>query len=611
MKALSGNDRLRPRPPALEVKDPAGNWVTAIENLGLPSGIDRTLIADLSGIFLSSDRRVRVSTNFAVFWDRAAFAAPAKDDGGSTRFLRAVSADLHYRGFSRVTREAGKPESYDYERLLPEAPWNAAAGLYTGYGDVAALASARDGNLVVMAPGDELTLTFDASALAEPEPGMERDYFLHVTGWAKDQDPNTKTSRTVAPLPVTSAGPPLERRAPALVPPLALEAAPREEKTEPSLTESITKGTASLGLRYRYESVDDDAFGKDAHASTLRTVVGYRTAPYRGFSFFAQAQNVAVLGEDLYDNRGAGHLSNGVKDRPAVVDPAQTRMQQVYGRFEGFDTVIDVGRREIAYGDHRFVGDVNWRQNHQAFDAIHISNRSLGKTTLQYTYAGKVVRVDGAAKDMDSHFAGATVAFDPNLSLEIFTYLLDYDAAADAPLSSQSYGGKLSGSHPFLGKRRALFEAQYAKQLEFGDNPANRNAHYLHLMGGVALSGKLTVKVGRELLSGSPEEGAFQTPLATLFKFNGWADKFLTTPANGLVDWYASGEGRVGAVSWIAAYHDFGADTGGGSYGSELDVRALYSTSWKQSFGAQLALYREDGFGTDATKFWVWTEYGF
>jgi tetratricopeptide (TPR) repeat protein len=613
MKALSSNERLTPRAPRLQVKDPAGEWVTAIEDLGLPSGIDRTLVADLSRVFLSPDRRVRVVTNFAVYWDQASFAEPASDAGISTRSLWPAAADLHYRGFSVVATEEGKPERYDYERLLPEAPWNAVSGRYTRYGDVASLTSRPDGRLAVMAPGDEMTLTFDADDLPVPAAGSERDYFLHVTGWAKDQDPNTRSSRTVDPLPEAArdgVDPLRTRRVAALVPPLSFSAAAEEEQKK-SLTDSLTKGTPSVALRYRYELVDDGAFDREAHASTLRTVLGYRTLPYRGFSFFLQAQNVAAIGNDLFDNRGAGHLANGVSDRPAVSDPSQTRMQQVYGRLEAFDTTLDVGRREIAYGDHRFIGDVNWRQNHQAFDAIHLSNRSLPKTTLSYTFADKVIRIDGGTKDMSSHFVNALVALDPNLSLELFSYLLDYDAAVDAPLSSQSYGGKLSGRRPLLEKHQLLFEAQYGKQMDFGANPADRDADYLHLVGGVGLSRKLTLKLGRELLGGSPANGVFQTPLATLFKFNGWADKFLTTPPNGLVDWYVSGEGRLRSLGWIVAYHDFSADAGGDAYGSELDARAVFSTSWKQSFGAQLALYREDGFGTDTTKLWIWTEYSF
>ncbi len=313
-------------------------------------------------------------------------------------------------------------------------------------------------------------------------------------------------------------------------------------------------------------------------------------------SFFLQAQNVSAIGTTY---------------SPAVVDPLQTRVQQVYGRIEAFDTTLDLGRREIAYGDHRFVGDVNWRQNHRAFDAIHLSNRSLPKTTLSYAFAGKVIRVDSGTKDMSSHFLDAVVQLRPAISLELFSYLLDYDQERDAPLSSQSYGGKISGSHPLLETHRLLFEAQYAKQTDFGANPGDRDADYLHLIGGVGLSGKITLKLGRELLGGSPERGAFQTPLATLFKFNGWADKFLTTPPQGLIDWYLSGEGKIRSLGWTIAYHDFRSDAGSDRYGSELDARAVFSTSWKQSFGFQLAFYRADGFAADTAKAWLWTEYSF
>jgi hypothetical protein len=166
-----------------------------------------------------------------------------------------------------------------------------------------------------------------------------------------------------------------------------------EEKDEATLLSALAKGDASINLRYRYERVGDDAFDQDAHASTLRTTIGYRTRPYKGFSLFVQAQNVSpIFNEDHYNNVGAGSLSNGVKDRPVVADPAQTRMQQVYLRLDALDTAFDLGRREIFYGDHRFIGDVGWRQNHQAFDAIYLVNHSIEKTTLSYTYADNVLR---------------------------------------------------------------------------------------------------------------------------------------------------------------------------------------------------------------------------
>ncbi|MFQ5789851.1 MAG: FG-GAP-like repeat-containing protein, partial [Acidobacteriota bacterium] len=207
MKALATNGALSPRSPELQVRDDKGRWVT-VEDLGLPSGINRTLTADLSGKFLSRDCTVRVVTNLAVYWDEAFFAGAEAPSSALVRPLRPASADLHYRGFSMPVLDRGgsRPEYYDYRRRLPEAPWNAAEGRYTRYGDVSPLVETPDDRLVVMAPGDELTISFEAGRIPPLAEGWRRDFILHVSGWAKDNDPNTLFSRTVEPLPVRGMG---------------------------------------------------------------------------------------------------------------------------------------------------------------------------------------------------------------------------------------------------------------------------------------------------------------------------------------------------------------------------------------------------------------------
>ena len=99
--------------------------------------------------------------------------------------------------------------------------------------------------------------------------------------------------------------------------------------------------------------------------------------------------------------------------------------------------------------------------------------------------------------------------------------------------------------------------------------------------------------------------------MATGHKFNGWADRFLVTPADGLVDWNVAVDGKVRAVTWLVRYHDFSAGQGGEPYGSELDAQVTYPTSWKQVIAATFALYRDDGFTADTSKLWIWTQYSF
>jgi len=119
----------------------------------------------------------------------------------------------------------------------------------------------------------------------------------------------------------------------------------------------------------------------------------------------------------------------------------------------------------------------------------------------------------------------------------------------------------------------------------------------------------LTFKVGYEVLGGSEADGQFKTPLATLHKFNGWADRFLNTPTDGLEDLFLSLNGKVGPLAWTAVYHDFSAESSGTAYGDEVDIQILYTAPWKQEFGLKGAFYNADEFSTDVRKLWVFTTF--
>jgi len=115
---------------------------------------------------------------------------------------------------------------------------------------------------------------------------------------------------------------------------------------------------------------------------------------------------------------------------------------------------------------------------------------------------------------------------------------------------------------------------------------------------------------GWEVLEGG-DGGAFSTPLATLHAFNGWADRFLATPPDGLEDRFVSLSGAAGRLTWRVVFHDFGAQAGGADYGRELDLQAVVSTPWKQAFGLKAAFYDARDFSTDTTKVWAWSAWSF
>ena len=74
---------------------------------------------------------------------------------------------------------------------------------------------------------------------------------------------------------------------------LSLSGPTQAQEEAASFADSLKSGTPKVSLRYRFESVSDDAAAKDAAASTLRTTLSYRTEKYKKFSLFAEAENVA------------------------------------------------------------------------------------------------------------------------------------------------------------------------------------------------------------------------------------------------------------------------------------------------------------------------------
>jgi hypothetical protein len=201
--ALSQQPALKPIAPSLEVRDQHGRWKTAIPNIGFPSGKDKTIVVDLAGIFPTADHHVRIRTNMQIYWDQAFVSTNAPKSPVRVTPLERVSADLHYRGFSRTYRKGGRygPHWFAYDDVSTASPWRPIEGNFTRFGDVLPLLRNADDMYTIMAPGDEITLQFDAAAATALPPGWKRDFLLYTDGWVKDSDLNTAFGTTVGPLP--------------------------------------------------------------------------------------------------------------------------------------------------------------------------------------------------------------------------------------------------------------------------------------------------------------------------------------------------------------------------------------------------------------------------
>ena len=379
-----------------------------------------------------------------------------------------------------------------------------------------------------------------------------------------------------------------------------------------SIWDALTQGKPGLDVRYRFEWVDQEGKKKNADANTLRTRLGYASDSYRGVSGYLEFEDVRSLGTARYND-----TKNGKTEYPVVADPPDTEVNQAYLNVQGpADTHIRFGRQRIILDNARFVGNVGWRQNEQTFDAILIANRSLPRTTLTYVFVRNVNQVFGdhnpgkGDAHMKSHLVNLAVQTPAGI-LVGYGYLLDYDHTPDSNI--KTFGLRLNGDHELLENVKLLYTAEYALQSNFADGLSSNDADYLLAEVGGAVHG-VSATAGFERLSGDGTYG-FSTPLATLHAFQGWADQFLATPADGVQDLYLKVLAMLFGVQWSAVYHDFASDHLHYGFGEEVDLSAVKKFDKKIVLGLNFASFHGDDNsrnpGTQSLntkKFWVWVQ---
>ncbi len=201
--ALSQTDKIQVISPIIQVINKKGEWETVIDHLGFPMGKDKTVIANLSGKFLSNDTRIRIRTNMQIYWDQIFYSSCSSNSTLHSHTVNPGSADLHYRGFSAVYRKGGRygPHWFNYYDVSTGTKWRDLTGYYTRYGNVLPLLAEADDKYIITNAGDEVSIEFSAKELPNLPEGWKRDFMIYNVGWVKDGDLNTAYGQTVTPLP--------------------------------------------------------------------------------------------------------------------------------------------------------------------------------------------------------------------------------------------------------------------------------------------------------------------------------------------------------------------------------------------------------------------------
>jgi hypothetical protein len=373
------------------------------------------------------------------------------------------------------------------------------------------------------------------------------------------------------------------------------------------LATALTSGKVGVNVRARYEHVDQDNIAEEADALTARLRLNYRTGQWMGWSGFAEYDHVFHV---LSDFNSGGGTTPDKGQYPVVADPKGSDLNQIYFDYQANDaTKLRLGRQRILLDNQRFVGGVGWRQNEQTYDGLTITSKAIAKTNLQYSYITYVRRIFGqdvaaGKNNVDTHLLNAKIALNDIWSLTPYYYHIDNKDVTG--FSTGTLGARVTGSFK-AGDSKVSVVAEFATQSDVADNPVSYDAQYFRLDGTLALAGNLSLGLSYESLGGDSQPGMmFRTPLATLHAFQGWADKFLTTPPGGIDDLFATVKYKAGKWSFTGVYHDFSAETGSSDYGTEFDVSA--GRGFAKNYGV---LFKGAFFSGDApaypdtNKFWI------
>ncbi len=168
--------------PYVEALDAQGNWKRVIDDMGFPAGLERTMVADLSGKIPPGTRRIRIVNNLKIYWDAIRIDQTPETNDVRVAEVPLAGAALEFLGFPLEQRlKPASDTTYSYSRRSKTGPYARAAGNYTRYGDVRELLRASDDRFTVFGSGEGLKLDFDPKNCRRcPRAGYAITFFMRM-----------------------------------------------------------------------------------------------------------------------------------------------------------------------------------------------------------------------------------------------------------------------------------------------------------------------------------------------------------------------------------------------------------------------------------------------
>ena len=338
--------------------------------------------------------------------------------------------------------------------------------------------------------------------------------------------------------------------------------------------------SSGVSVRVRYEQSDDNVNEKGT-ALTGRIAGFFQSGAVMDWTLFGEIEHVSAVDSSSYDDGG----TNGVTGKAVIADPASTEINQLFARYNWQEGAsLTLGRHKLGYREsplqQRYLGPASFRQNEQTVDGITVAGIASETVEYQVSYLYNINRIFGEDNPISTRANFELSAITGRAAMEVerlgneegFYYRLDFEEAFR--LSAQTIGGRFSGETE-MDDFDVFYAVEFASQSGIGDNPSDESVGYSLAQIGMRWPehNQLAVQVIREALGGGGTT-SFSTPVGTIHAFQGWTDKFLATPIDGVVDTYLMATTEFGKGKFLLKIHDFRSDEGSYGYGSEWGARS-------------------------------------
>ena len=359
------------------------------------------------------------------------------------------------------------------------------------------------------------------------------------------------------------------------------------------LSAALVDGSPLLELRPRYNVITETTKALSTDAMTLRTLVGWRSAPARDLRLTAQAILTGIVGPHRLNDDPRRSASSPY---PLLPEPARQGVNEFHVEYRGFDTAkLRLGRQILKLDDERFISDVDFRQTPQLFDGLTISSQGLPGAEVIVGHYRRIRNVLGATSAV--RLTVAHGAWNPAPGHSLIAYGYWHDSATTgaqtgfANNAQRIVGLRAEGEAPLFDGVRTNYLGEIAWQHAIGDGDARIAGRYFRVGAGIG-SDTWTVRADHEEKGSRRGDYGFQTPLSDYYAFNGWALQFTTTPRAGIRDSWLTLRGALGPVEARAEHHRFRSAWGALDFGTEWDASLAYQLRPDTQARLQLARFR-------------------